>query len=191
MTGRCAAQYWLFMDRLLHGNLGTSLIYGAGASTLIWQRLPVTLWLIVYATVLAILISVPLAMIAATRKDGLRDHAVRAVPLIGLGMPPFWVGFLLIYVFGIQVHWFPVSGYGQGFFGHLRSMFLPAADRGDRAVAGGHPQPASQHAQRARRRLHHHGQVQGRGWPPAVLRGTCCATRSSRRSPCSASTSAS
>jgi peptide/nickel transport system permease protein len=83
-----AAQYWLFMDRLLHANLGTSLIYGTGASTLIWQRLPVTLWLIIYATVLAITISVPLAMIAATRKDGLRDHAVRAVPLIGLGMPP-------------------------------------------------------------------------------------------------------
>jgi peptide/nickel transport system permease protein len=105
-----AAQYWLFMDRLLHANLGTSLIYGTGASTLIWQRLPVTLWLIVYATVLAIIISVPLAMIAATRKDGVRDHAVRAVPLIGLGMPPFWVAFLLIYVFGIQEHWFPVSG---------------------------------------------------------------------------------
>jgi peptide/nickel transport system permease protein len=121
-----AAQYWLFMDRLLHANLGTSLIYGTGASTLIWQRLPVTLWLIVYATVLAILISVPLAMIAATRKDGLRDHAVRAVPLIGLGMPAFWVGFLLIYLFGIKAQWFPVGGYGQGFFGHLRSMFLPA-----------------------------------------------------------------
>jgi peptide/nickel transport system permease protein len=48
------------------------------------------------------------------------------VPLIGLGMPPFWVAFLLIYFFGIKVHWFPVGGYGQGFFGHLRSMFLPA-----------------------------------------------------------------
>jgi len=86
----------------------------------------VTLWLIVYATVLAIVISVPLAMIAATRKDGARDHAVRAIPLVGLGMPSFWVAFLLIYLFGIHLHWFPVSGYGQGFFGHLRSMFLPA-----------------------------------------------------------------
>jgi peptide/nickel transport system permease protein len=121
-----AAQYWLFLDRLLHFNLGTSLIYGTGASTLIWQRLPVTLWLIVYATVLAIVISVPLAMIAATRKDAMRDHAVRAVPLIGLGMPQFWLGFLLIYGFSIKLHWFPVSGYGTGFFGHLRSMFLPS-----------------------------------------------------------------
>src|SRR5579875_1333915 len=69
------SQYWLFMDRLLHGN---------------------------------------------------RDHVVRAVPLLGLGMPPFWVGILLIYALAIHVRWFPVSGYGTGFGGHLHAMFLPA-----------------------------------------------------------------
>jgi peptide/nickel transport system permease protein len=121
-----ASQYWLFLDRLLHGNLGQSLIYGGSASSLILQRLPATLWLIVYATVLAIAISVPLAMLAATRRNGLRDQVVRAVPLFGLGMPPFWVGFLLIYAFAIHWRIFPVSGYGAGIGGHLRSMFLPS-----------------------------------------------------------------
>src|SRR6266705_2497632 len=121
-----ASQYWLFLDRLLHANLGQSLIYGSGASTLIWQRLPPTLWLIVYATVLAVVISVPLAMIAATRKDAVRDQVVRAVPLLGLGMPPFWVGILLVYALAIKVHAFPVSGYGSGIGGHLHAMFLPA-----------------------------------------------------------------
>src|ERR1044071_3976163 len=121
-----ASQYWLFLDRLLHANLGTSLIYNTGASTLIWQRLPVTLWLIIYATVLAVVISVPLAMIAATRKDAVRDQLVRAVPLPGLGMPPFWVGFLLIFGFGIKLRIFPVGGDGAGIGGHLRSMFLPS-----------------------------------------------------------------
>src|SRR6266567_3646506 len=82
--------------------------------------------LIIYASVLAVLISVPLAMIAATRKDGIRDHVVRAVPLLGLGMPPFWVGFLLIYGFGITFKVFPVGGYGTGLTGHLHAMFLPA-----------------------------------------------------------------
>jgi peptide/nickel transport system permease protein len=120
------SQYWLFMDRLLHGNLGKSLIYGDAAASLIMQRLPATLWLIVYAAVIAVLISVPLAMIAATRKDGIRDHVVRAVPLLGLGMPPFWVGFLLIYGFGIKFRFFPVGGYGSGFLGHLHYMFLPS-----------------------------------------------------------------
>jgi peptide/nickel transport system permease protein len=120
------SQYWLFLDRLLHLNLGQSLIYGGTVSSLIWSHLPPTLWLIVYAAVLAIAISVPLAMIAATRKDAIRDQLVRAVPLLGLGMPPFWVGFLLIYGFGIKLRWFPVGGYGAGIGGHLRSMFLPA-----------------------------------------------------------------
>ena len=120
------SQYWLFLDRLGHANLGKSLIYGNNTTTLIVQRLPATLWLIVYAAVIAVLISVPLAMIAATRKDGVRDHVVRAVPLLGLGMPPFWVGFLLIYGFAINFKLFPVGGYGSGFLGHLHYMFLPA-----------------------------------------------------------------
>src|ERR1700727_1174343 len=55
-----ASQYWLFIDRLLHGTLGTSLYYGTGAAAIIFGRLPATLWLIVYAAVLSIVISVPL-----------------------------------------------------------------------------------------------------------------------------------
>src|SRR6266567_8865528 len=120
------SQYWLFMDRLVHGNLGQSLFYGGPAAGIITDRLPATLWLIAYAAVLAVLISVPLAMIAASRKDGARDQVVRAVPLIGLGMPQFWLAFLLIYAFAIKFHFFPVSGWGSGFFGHLGSMFLPS-----------------------------------------------------------------
>jgi peptide/nickel transport system permease protein len=73
-----------------------------------------------------VVIAVPLAMIAASRKDGVRDQIVRAVPLLGLGMPPFWVGILLIYAFAIKFRFFPVSGYGTGFLGHLHYMFLPA-----------------------------------------------------------------
>jgi peptide/nickel transport system permease protein len=120
------SQYWLFLDRLLHGNLGQSLFYGASVSSLILSHLPPTLWLLAYSTVLTVLISVPLAVLAASRRDGIRDHVVRAVPLVGLGMPPFWLGFLLIYAFAISLHLFPVSGYGSGFTGHLRSMFLPS-----------------------------------------------------------------
>jgi peptide/nickel transport system permease protein len=121
-----ASQYWLFLDRLLHGNLGQSIFYGGSVSSLILSHLPPTLWLLTYATLLTVLISVPLAVIAATRRDGVRDHVVRAVPLVGLGMPQFWLGFLLIYVFAISLRIFPVSGYGSGFTGHLRSMFLPS-----------------------------------------------------------------
>src|SRR3977135_2703188 len=120
------SQYWLFLDRLLHGNLGQSLFYGASVSSLILSHLPPTLWLLTYGTVLTVLISVPLAVLAASRRDGIRDHVVRAVPLVGLGMPQFWLGFVLSYAFAISLHIFPVSGYGTGFTGHLQSMFLPS-----------------------------------------------------------------
>jgi peptide/nickel transport system permease protein len=121
------AQYELFMERLAHGNLGQSLFYGVSARSLIVDRLPVTLWLIAYSTLLAILIAIPLAVLAASRKDAVRDQAVRAVPLVGLGFPPFWLGIMLLLVFGLHLgRLFPVGGYGTGFFGHLHSMFLPA-----------------------------------------------------------------
>jgi peptide/nickel transport system permease protein len=120
------SQYWLFVDRLVHGNLGVSLYYGTPVGGLVLNRLPVTLWLLCYAIVLTVVISVPLAMLAASRKDGLRDHLVRAVPVLGLGMPPFWVGLMLQYGLAISLRAFPVTGFGSGFGGHLRSMFLPA-----------------------------------------------------------------
>jgi peptide/nickel transport system permease protein len=120
------SQYWLFMDRLVHGNLGQSLYYGVPVAGLITSRLPVTIWLIAYAAVIAVLISVPLAMIAASRKDAVRDHIVRVVPLLGLGMPAFWLALILQSELAVKLQLFPVTGYGQGLFGHLHSMFLPA-----------------------------------------------------------------
>jgi peptide/nickel transport system permease protein len=76
---------------------------------------------------LSVLIAVPLAALAATKRDRLPDHIVRAVPLVGLGFPPFWVGIVLLLVFALNLgRLFPVGGYGSGFFGHLHSMFLPS-----------------------------------------------------------------
>jgi peptide/nickel transport system permease protein len=120
-------QYWKFMGRVVHGNLGDSLFYGVSAGHLVLQRLPVTLWLIFMAAILAVVIAVPLAAIAATKADRAADHAVRAVPLVGLGFPPFWIGIVLLLIFGLHLgREFPVGGYGSGFLGHLHSMFLPA-----------------------------------------------------------------
>jgi len=120
-------QYGKFMDRLAHGDLGSSLFYGVNAGRLVLDRLPVTLWLIGYGTGLSILIALPLAAIAASKRDAARDQFVRVVPLIGLGFPSFWVGIMLLLAFGLNMgRLFPVGGYGEGFFGHLHSMFLPA-----------------------------------------------------------------
>jgi peptide/nickel transport system permease protein len=120
-------QYWKFLGRMVHGDLGSSLFYSVPAGRLVVERLPPTLWLIGLGTLFAILIAVPLAALAATKHDRLPDHIVRAVPLVGLGFPQFWIGIMLLLAFGLHLgRGFPVGGYGNGFLGHLRSMFLPA-----------------------------------------------------------------
>jgi peptide/nickel transport system permease protein len=120
-------QYERFMSRLVHGDLGNSLYYRVPARELIVDRLPVTLWLIGYGTGLSILIALPLAAIAASKRDAARDQVVRVVPLVGLGFPSFWVGIMLLLAFALNMgRLFPVGGYGTGFAGHMRSMFLPA-----------------------------------------------------------------
>jgi peptide/nickel transport system permease protein len=120
-------QYERFMSRLVHGDLGDSLYYRVPARELIVDRLPVTLWLIGYGTGLSILIALPLAAIAASKRDAARDQVVRVVPLVGLGFPSFWVGIMLLLAFALNMgRLFPVGGYGTGFAGHVRSMFLPA-----------------------------------------------------------------
>ena len=120
-------QYVKFLGRLVHGDLGTSLFYSVDAAHLVVQRLPVTLWLIGFGTLLSVLIAVPLAALAATHRDRLADHVVRAVPLVGLGFPSFWLGIMLLLLLALHFgRLFPVGGYGSGFFGHLHSMFLPS-----------------------------------------------------------------
>jgi peptide/nickel transport system permease protein len=121
------AQYLLFMDRLAHGNLGDSLIYRSQARILIQDAIPPTAWLVCYSAVLSILIAVPLAAVAASKKDAIRDQAVRAVPLVGLGFPQFWIGIMLLLLVALHSGgFFPVTGYGSGITGHLKSMFLPS-----------------------------------------------------------------
>ena len=120
-------QYWRFLGRLVHGDLGSSLFYGVPAGRLVIERLPVTLWLIGLGTLLSVLIAVPLATLAAAERDRPTDHVVRAVPLVGLGFPPFWIGIMLLLAFALNLGRRSRSAAtGRAFFGHLHSMFLPA-----------------------------------------------------------------
>jgi peptide/nickel transport system permease protein len=121
-----AEQYRLFMENLFKLDLGQSIYYRRSVSSLIAERLPVTLWLAVYSTVLAILISVPLATLSALRRNGVVDQTTRVSFLVIFAMPPFWVGLILILLFGLNVPLFPVSGYGAGVGGHVYHLFLPA-----------------------------------------------------------------
>ena len=119
-------QYKLFMERLVSGDLGTSLRYGRSAGALVIERLPVTIWLIVYSTVLTILIAVPLALWAASRPGRLRDKFVRIVSVAGLGVPGFWLGLVLIEYLAVEAQILPAAGFGSGVAGHLESLLLPS-----------------------------------------------------------------
>jgi peptide/nickel transport system permease protein len=65
-------------------------------------------------------------MWAAMRRDEFPDHGIRLVGMIGFAMPPFWIGLVLMVIFGLRLGWFPIRGFGEGLFGHLYHMFLPA-----------------------------------------------------------------
>jgi ABC-type dipeptide/oligopeptide/nickel transport system permease component len=119
-------QFVDFMGRLGRGDLGTSLTYDAPTTSLIVQRLPVTIWLLAYSVVLILLLAVPLAFVAAARPGRGTEHVVRVINVAGLGLPSFWVGILFIQVFAVRLHVFPPAGFGTGVVGHLRSMFLPS-----------------------------------------------------------------
>ncbi len=105
---------------------GDSLVSGVSTRELVFERAPVSLGIVALAVLLAILIAVPLAVAAARGKDGWVDHVVRILPTVGMGMPLFWIGLLLIILFAVHLRWFPVGGVGSGPGEPLRSLFLPA-----------------------------------------------------------------
>ncbi|MBK0419507.1 ABC transporter permease [Leucobacter sp. CSA1] len=105
---------------------GDSLLTGVSTRELVFERAPVSLGIVLLAVLLAVLIAVPLALVAALRKDSWADHLVRILPTVGVGMPLFWIGLLLIIVFAVELGWFPVGGVGSGPFEPLRSLVLPS-----------------------------------------------------------------
>lgn len=119
-------QYWLFLKRLLQGDLGTSLRFQQSAGHLVLERMPVTLWLLAYATTLTCLIAVPAALLAASKPGAMRDRIVRIFSVTALGIPGFWLGLMLIEYVAVETGIFPSAGYGSGFAGHLESLFLPS-----------------------------------------------------------------
>jgi peptide/nickel transport system permease protein len=119
-------QYLIFMGNLLHGNLGTSVYYEQPVLGLVVERLDATVWLVVYAALLAALIALPLATYAALHKDSVFDQIIRGTFTVTLAMPAFWVGIILILVLSVNLHLFPVTGFGDTVIAHLWHLFLPA-----------------------------------------------------------------
>lgn len=120
-----AVQYANFLSALARGNLGHSLYEQSSVATIIAAHLPATIELTLGALFLAILGSFPLAVLAALNRRSWIDRLALLFSLLGLSMPNFWLGPLLMIVFSIYLGWFPVSG--RGGFSHL---LLPALTLG-------------------------------------------------------------
>ena len=119
-------QYVRYVGNVARGDLGYSYKSGRSVASLIAERLPVTIWLLGFGLVFALSISVPLGILSALRHDRAADHVVRAFGLIGLTMPSFWVGIILILLVALPTGLFPVGGFGETVPEHIRSIILPA-----------------------------------------------------------------
>lgn len=122
-------QVGIWLGRIVRGDLGTSIFSGLPVTTLIGQRTEATLALTALALLISVGVGVPLGVIAAWKKGSWVDRIVMVFAVSGFSMPVFWLGFLLVYVFAISLHWLPVQGYQpmrNGFWPFLRHLILPA-----------------------------------------------------------------
>jgi len=103
-------QYWEFLSRAVRGDFGRSLKFNEPVMKLVWERLPATLELAFASLFVAILIAVPLGVYSAIRHNSLLDHAGMSVALVGVSLPNFWLGIMLIYFLGGQLNLLPVAG---------------------------------------------------------------------------------
>ncbi len=125
-----AVQFLIYVRRILTGDLGRSLVLQVPVWTLIGLRLPATLMLTSMAVVIGIAAAVPLAVVAALQRDRASDLAIRGASQVGLSMPVFYVGLVLLTVFAAQLRWFPVGGYGDGWGDRAYHLLLPALTLG-------------------------------------------------------------
>jgi peptide/nickel transport system permease protein len=100
-------QYLHYLGGVLRGNLGVSLASGRPIMEDLWRRFPATVELTLAGVVLAVVIGIPLGVVAALHRNRLTDHLLRIGSLVSLGMPNFWLGLVLIYVFGFLLGIFP------------------------------------------------------------------------------------
>jgi peptide/nickel transport system permease protein len=119
-------QYFYFMRNLAELKLGDSIKFRVPVSSILFERLQVSLSLVAVTVLLTIIISLPLGILAAIKKDSILDNIVRSTLMVTMVMPSFWTGIILILLFSIHFRLLPVSGYGSNPVQHLVHLILPA-----------------------------------------------------------------
>jgi peptide/nickel transport system permease protein len=119
-------QYVDYLGGALHGNFGVSYFYESSVWSITIQRVPITLELIAYAAVIALVITFPLATLAAAHRGRPLDQGIRLLFTTALGIPSFWLGLLLALYLGVRVKAFPIAGSGSGGIDTIYHLTLPA-----------------------------------------------------------------
>jgi peptide/nickel transport system permease protein len=118
-------QYWYWLTGALHGDFGLSIALRTPVSARITAAAPTTIFLVVYASILITIVGVGLGVVSALRGRKL-DGTIMALTNIGTSVPTFVAAIVLLELFSLDLHWFPVLGAGSGFVGHLQHLTLPA-----------------------------------------------------------------
>lgn len=124
-----AVQYSIWLSRAVRGDFGTSIFFNQPVNEVVLSRLPVTMSLAFLSLALAIALSVPLGILAATRRNSTADAATMVFSVLGISFPPFWLGFILILLFSVTLRWLPTSGYrpwSMGIDQWFRYLILPS-----------------------------------------------------------------
>ena len=130
-------QYWRFVSQAVQGNFGESMRYGEPVTQLVIERLPATVELALASLLVAIVIALPIGVYSAIKHNSLWDHSGMTLALVGLSVPNFWLGIMLIFFLGGQWNLFPVAGrltYGVDVTPVTQLMLVDALIAGDLAA---------------------------------------------------------
>ncbi|MDQ8732298.1 ABC transporter permease [Bradyrhizobium sp. LHD-71] len=121
-------QFFIFLADLARGDLGTSFVHGTSAVGLIFERLPATMELAFVALVLAVVVGIPLGVIAGLKSEGFAGRSIMTGSIVGFSLPNFWFGIMLILFFAVTLQWLPAGGRGPtgSLFGIELSLLNPA-----------------------------------------------------------------
>ncbi len=133
-----AVRYLIWLNHLMHGDLGKSVKDGQPVLDILLLKLPVTVELAAVAILISWLIAIPAGVLAAWRQRSAIDYAATTVALAGISIPNFWLGIMLIYLFAVNLRWLPPSGYIEPWIDlsrNIRLMIMPAVVLGTALAA--------------------------------------------------------
>ena len=132
-------QYINWVSGVIRFDFGNSIFYHMPVGTLLWERYPVTINLGLEAFIISCVLGIAAGVLAAVRRGGWGDRIVTPLSYIGITIPIFWLGILMIYLFGLKLNWLPIIGYTSPFtdvWQHIRQAIMPVICLSIGALAG-------------------------------------------------------